>query len=110
MSLKYDNGNPLRIVSIENKFPKLLPDFPLKYSNKSGFFFWGIIDDPVTILSERLIKLKPSELQIISSSAILDICIEQTETLYKKSKTKSLSETVSIELFVGFLNPSFLLV
>ena len=28
--------------------------------------------------------------------------------LYKKSKTKSRSETVSIELLVGFLNPSFL--
>merc|ERR1711965_648911 len=92
---------------MENKFPNVNPDLPLRYSRRSGFFFWGIIDDPVTILSERLIKLKPSELQIISSSAILEICIEQTEILYKKSKTKSLSETVSIELFVGFLNPSF---
>ena len=54
--------------------------------------------------------MKPSELQIISSSAILDICIEQTETLYKKSKTKSLSATVSIELFVGLSNPNFLAV
>ena len=47
---------------------------------------------------------------MINSSAILEICIEQTEILYKKSKTKSRSETVSIELFVGFLKPSFLLV
>ena len=68
------------------------------------------MDDPVTTLSERLIKLNPSEFHIISSSAILEICIEQTETLYKKSKTKSLSATVSIELFVGLLNPNFLVV
>ena len=68
------------------------------------------MDEPVTTLSDNFIKLKPSELQIINSSAILEICIEHTEAQYKKSKTKSLSETVSIELFVGFLNPSFLVV
>ena len=51
--------------------------------------------------------MKASEFQIISSSAILEMCIEQTEALYKKSKTKSLSATVSIELLVGFLNPNF---
>ena len=38
-SLKYDKGKPFRIVSIENKFPKLVPDFPLRYSSRSGFFF-----------------------------------------------------------------------
>ena len=58
----------------------------------------------------NLLNYNPSEFQIISSSAILEICIEQTETLYKKSKTKSLSETVSIELFVGFLKPNFFVV
>ena len=66
-----------------------------------------MIEDPVTILSFRLINLKASEFHIINSSANLEICIEQTETEYKKSNTKSLSETVSIELFVGFLNFSF---
>ena len=47
---------------------------------------------------------------MISSSEILEICIEQIETLYKKSKTKSLSDTVSIELFVGLLNFNFFVV
>ena len=46
----------------------------------------------------------------MNSSAILEICKEHTETLYKKSKTKSLSATVSIELFVGFLKPNFFVV
>ena len=68
------------------------------------------MDEPVTTLSDKFIKLKPSEFQMISSSAIREICIEQTETLYKKSKTKSLSETVSIELLVGLLKPSFFVV
>ena len=78
--------------------------------HKSGFFFWGIIDEPVTTLSERLMRLNPSEFHIMNSSAILEICKEHTETLYKKSKTKSLSATVSIELFVGFLKPNFFVV
>ena len=55
-------------------------------------------------------NLNWSEFQIINSSAILDICIEHIDELYKKSKTKSLSETVSKELFVGSSNFSFLVV
>ena len=65
------------------------------------------MEEPVTILSFKLINLKASEFHIMNSSANLDICIEHTETEYKKSKTKSLSEIVSIELFVGFLNFNF---
>ena len=38
------------------------------------------------------------------------MCKEQTEAEYRKSNTKSLSATVSIELLVGFLNPSFFVV
>ena len=61
-------------------------------------------------MSFNLIKLNWSEFQIINSSEILEICIEHIETLYKKSKTKSLSDTVSIELLVGLLNFSFFVV
>ena len=46
----------------------------------------------------------------MNSSAILEMCKEHTETLYKKSKTKSLSATVSIELLVGLLKPNFFVV
>ena len=68
------------------------------------------MEDPVTILSDKFIKLKPSEFQIINSSAILDMCIEHTEQLYKKSITKSLSDIVSTELLVGLLKPNFFVV
>ena len=46
----------------------------------------------------------------MNSSANLDICIAHTDEAKRKSKTKSLSETVSIELPVGTLKPSFLVV
>jgi len=36
------------------------------------------------------------------------MCIAHIEAEDKKSKAKSLSETVSIELLVGFLKPNFL--
>ena len=48
---------------------------PLINSAGSGFFFCGIIEDPVSILSLNLISLNISEFQIINSSANLDICI-----------------------------------
>ena len=54
--------------------------------------------------------MKASEFHIINSSAKRDICKEQTDTAYKKSITKSLSETVSIEFFVGVLNFNFFVV
>ena len=109
-SLKYDNGNPFNIEIIELIFPINIPVLPLKYSRGSGFFFCGIIEEPVTSLSLRVIKLNASEFQIIRSSAILEICSEHAKDEYKKSNTKSLSDTVSTELFVGFLNLSFLVV
>ena len=53
-------------------------------------------------------SLNISEFQIIISSANLEICTAQIEAADKKSRTKSLSATVSIEFEVGFLNPNFL--
>ena len=66
-----------------------------------------MIDEPVNMLSLKPIKLKASELKIIKSSANLDKCIAHMAEEYKKSIAKSLSETESIELSVGLLNPSF---
>ena len=82
-------------------------------NEETGIILWDQSDNILyrnKNISERFIKLKPSEFHIISSSAILEICKEHTEEAYKKSKTKSLSETVSIELLVGFLKPNFFVV
>ena len=66
-----------------------------------------MIDDPVKTLSLNSTKPKASELNIIKSSANLDKCIAHVAAADKKSIAKSLSETESIELLVGFLKPSF---
>ena len=66
-----------------------------------------MIEDPVNKLSSRVIKFTRSEFQIIISSASLERCTEHKEAINKNSIAKSLSETESIELSVGFLNPSF---
>ena len=50
------------------------------------------MDEPVNIVSLKLIKLKASELKIIKSSANLDKCIAQIAEEYKKSIAKSLLE------------------
>ena len=49
-----------------------------------------------------------SEFHIINSSANLEIWTAQIDAADKKSNAKSLSDTVSIELLVGLLKPSFL--
>ena len=66
-----------------------------------------MIEEPVKTWSENSTKPKASELKIIKSSANLDKCIAQVAAADKKSIAKSLSETESIELLVGFLKPSF---
>ena len=45
------------ITYILKRFPNIDPVFPLKNSKVSGFFFCGIIDEPVTILSFKLMNL-----------------------------------------------------
>ncbi len=69
-----------------------------------------INDKKFFIASSHQSMFETFYLQIISSSAIREICIEQTETANKKSNTKSRSETVSMELLVGLLKPSFFVV
>ena len=68
-----------------------------------------MIDSSKWSVSERGLKCIKGKANVksISLQEGEEICIEQADTEYKKSNTKSLSETVSIELFVGFLNFSF---
>ena len=46
-SLLYVVGVPLTTVRMPARDPRVLPAFPLRSSNASGFFFWGIRDEPV---------------------------------------------------------------
>ena len=60
-----------------------------------------------SLISQKFTKLEDHK---TISSAILDKCIAQVLAEYKKSITKSLSETLSVELLVGLSKPSFLVV
>ena len=44
-----------------------------------GKFKWGSFNSKIDKKTRSVIKLKPSEFQIINSSEILEICKEQTE-------------------------------
>ena len=72
----------------------------------SGFFFCGIIEDPVAKASSRFINENSEVHQIIISSENLDKCIEITEIIIASSIIKSLSLTESKLFSVGFENPS----
>ena len=65
------DGTPNQANIVIND-PMSLPDFPLTSSARSGFFFWGIIDEPVVRSSGSEMKLNPSESHKIISSANLD--------------------------------------
>src|ERR1035441_2231911 len=81
--------------------------FPLMSSAISGFFFWGINDDPVVNESPIFINFHSAVDHNISSSQNLLRCIIPIEHPFKKSMTKSLSDTASIELLHRQSNPSF---
>ena len=79
-------------------------------SAASGFFFCGIIEEPVTKESGSKIKSNSIDPQRISSSANLLKCTMVMAESDKNSKTKSLSETASILFLIGVLKPSVLAV
>ena len=82
-------------------------DFALISSAASGFFFCGIIDDPLENFSEILTKLNCEEYQITNSSENLLKCIAQIAEQERNYKAKSLAEVLSNEFAVGRSNPNF---
>jgi hypothetical protein len=79
-------------------------------SAASGFFFCGMIDEPVVNWSDRRMKPNCGVDQITSSSAKRDRCMAQIDAAASISSTKSRSETESSELRVGRSKPSALAV
>ena len=72
----------------------------------SGFFFWGMMDDPVVYLSSISMKPNSWDDQSTSSSQRLDRWTAVWAAQYASSVTKSLSLTESMEFSVGSLNAS----
>ena len=106
ISLLYVNGVPFKTVNSPIKFPYARPVFPRISSAISGFFFCGIIDDPVENASSSSINLNSSVDQIMISSAKRDKCVINSAEFDKNSTIKSRSLTASIELAYTSAKPS----
>jgi hypothetical protein len=52
-SLLYVEGTPLRDIMNPDIWPNTRPDLPRRSSSESGFFFCGMMEDPVLGLARR---------------------------------------------------------
>src|SRR5690554_923652 len=84
------------MVKVETRWPYTLPTLPLISSAISGFFFWGIMLEPVEQESSISTKPNSQDDHRISSSQKRDISIIIIELAANSSIQKSLSETESI--------------
>ena len=79
---------------------------PRTSSAKSGFFFCGMIDEPVLKLSDSVTKANSLVDHRMISSARRDRCMQLTEHAYMRSSRKSRSDTASSELGITREKPS----
>ena len=93
-------------VSSENKLPKTRPDLPRTSSGTSGFFFCGIMDEPVQKRSGKFMKLNCADVHKTNSSEKRDKCIITKEASEMNSIAKSRSLTPSSELLQGRSKPN----
>ena len=79
-------------------------------SAASGFFFCGMMDEPVVKASDRAMKPNCGVIQITISSARRDRCVAQMAPAARASSAKSREDTLSRELAVGRAKPRALAV
>ena len=72
ISLLYARGMPFITVRIVMLSPKTLPDLPRTNSAMSGFFFWGMMLEPVENASSSSMYLNSCEHQRMISSENLE--------------------------------------
>ena len=106
ISLLYARGKPFIIVRRVVKSPNTLPDLPRINSVISGFFFWGIMDEPVEKASSNSTNLNSHEHQSTISSEKRERCTIIIEITDASSIQKSLSETLSREFCIAPVKPS----
>ena len=107
ISLLYASGKPFITVSMVIKSPKTLPDLPRTSSAMSGFFFCGIIDEPVENASSSSMNLNSQLHQRIISSEKRERCTIMIEIADSSSIIKSRSDTPSRLLVVTPFRFSF---
>ena len=107
ISLLYASGRPFSIVSSVTRSPYTRPVLPRTSSAISGFFFWGIIDEPVVNASDNSTNPNSQDDHSTSSSESRDRCIITMAISAASSTQKSRSDTPSIEFRHTFSMPSF---
>ena len=87
------------------KSPKTRPDFPRTSSAMSGFFFCGMMEEPVEKASSSSMNLNSQEHHMQISSENRERCTMMRERAAANSMQKSRSETPSRELRQGPSKP-----
>ena len=87
------------------RFPIKRPAFPRASSATSGFFFCGIIEEPVEYASATLAHPNSDVAQMHHSSPIRERWTPTIEIMKSASATKSRSETPSMLLAEDPVNP-----
>src|SRR5579862_7147154 len=82
------------------------PALPLASSATSGFFFCGMIDEPVAYASSISAQPNSYDDQSTISSPSLDRCTPSSAAAKQNSAAKSRSLTASIELSAAASKPS----
>ncbi len=93
------------MTSMVTSPPMTPPVFPRTSSAISGFFFWGMIDEPVVYLSSISTNPNSGDDHMTNSSQSEDRCTDVIEAQNESSVTKSRSLTESMEFSVGLVNP-----
>ena len=86
--------------------PTKRPDFPRASSAMSGFFFCGMIDDPVAQASSSRAQPNSVDVQSTTSSPSRERCTPSSAAAKQNSAAKSRSLTASIELSAARSKPS----
>lgn len=94
----YASGRALSVASRPVRLPMRRPDLPRASSAMSGFFFCGMIDEPVEKASCRVTKENSFVFQMMISSAIRERLTPIIAVMKANSATKSREAVPSIEL------------
>ena len=106
ISLLYARGRPFIMVKSVIKSPNTLPDLPRINSVISGFFFCGIMDEPVEKASSNSTNLNSQEHHSTISSEKRERCTIKMESAAANSIQKSRSETLSREFCIAPVKPN----
>ena len=94
------------MVSRPVRLPTKRPDLPRASSAMSGFFFCGMIDDPVAQASSRRAQPNSVDVQSTTSSPSRERWTPSSAAAKQNSAAKSRSLTASIELSAARSKPS----